>query len=58
MLKDYYTNVYTAYLEFNTTFFTNHFLAHANQYVSKPEEIITKMYALEFIIDSIISKYM
>jgi len=42
MLKDYYTNVYTAYLEFNTTFFTNHFLAHANKYVSKPEEIIAK----------------
>ena len=42
MLKDYYTNVYQAYLEFNTTFFTNHFLAHANKYVSKPEEMITK----------------
>ena len=42
MLKDYYSNVYTAYLEFNTTFFTNHFLAHANKYVSKPEEMITK----------------
>ena len=42
MIKNYYSNVYNAYLEFNSTFFTNTFLKHVNQYVSKPQEIITK----------------
>ena len=42
MIKDYYTNVYKTYLEFNTTFFINHFFLHINKYVSKPEDMITK----------------
>ena len=40
--RGWQSNVYKTYLEFNTTFFINHFFLHTNKYVSKPEDMITK----------------
>ena len=43
MIRNYYFIVIPAFEEFNYTFFNKHFLVHANQYVSKPTELITKL---------------
>ena len=43
MIKNYYLTVIPAFEEFNYTFFNKYFLVHANQYVSKPTELITKL---------------